>query len=76
MENVIYCIANSKTQAETIVSNLKNAGFSSNDISVLLPDTSGTRDFAHERRRFARSREPTTHFRSRRHRRGVSSCAR
>jgi len=48
MKNVIYCIANSQTQAETIVNNLKNAGFPSNDISVLLPDTSGTRDFAHE----------------------------
>jgi hypothetical protein len=25
-----------------------NAGFSANDISVLLPDKTGTRDFAHE----------------------------
>lgn len=48
MKNVIYCIAKSKTQAEIIVDNLRGAGFSSNDISVLLPDTSGTRDFAHE----------------------------
>ena len=27
---------------------LRDAGFSGNDISVLLPDKSGTRDFAHE----------------------------
>src|SRR4030095_11077898 len=28
---------------------LKLAGFSNNDISVLLPDKQGTRDFAHEK---------------------------
>src|SRR5437588_12018361 len=31
-----------------IVENLKAAGFSNNDISVLFPDKAGTRDFAHE----------------------------
>ncbi len=31
-----------------IVEALKNAGFSSNDISALLPDTRTTKDFAHE----------------------------
>jgi hypothetical protein len=34
--------------AEHIVSDLKSAGFSNNDISVLFPDKSNTRDFAHE----------------------------
>lgn len=49
MKNAVYCIANNRTQAETIVEKLKIAGFPSTDISVLLPDTSGTRDFAHEK---------------------------
>jgi hypothetical protein len=31
-----------------IVNELKDAGFSYNDISVLFPDTAGTRHFAHE----------------------------
>ena len=35
-------------QAEAIVNKLKAANFSNNDISVLFPDKSGTRDFAHE----------------------------
>lgn len=44
----VFCIAKERNQAESIVDGLKSAGFSSTDISVLLPDTSGTRDFAHE----------------------------
>jgi hypothetical protein len=32
-----------------IVDLLRTAGFSNNDISVLLPDKTGTRDFAHEK---------------------------
>lgn len=46
----VICIVNSVTQAESIVDQLKAAGFSNNDISVLLPDKTGTRDFAHEKR--------------------------
>jgi len=48
MKNAVYCIAKDITQAEIIVDLLRVAGFASNDISVLLPDKSGTRDFAHE----------------------------
>ena len=48
MKTAVYCIAKNRLQAETIVGDLRAAGFSSNDISVLLPDKSGTRDFAHE----------------------------
>jgi len=48
MEKAVFCIANSETQARTIVDQLKAAGFSNNDISVLFPDKSGTKDFAHE----------------------------
>ncbi|MFZ6656450.1 hypothetical protein [Undibacterium sp. TJN19] len=48
MKTAIYCIATNRVQAENIVDNLKLAGFSSGDISVLFPDQTGTRDFAHE----------------------------
>src|SRR6186713_2021426 len=44
----VCCIANSEEQAIEIVYSLKAGGFSRNDISVLFPDRSGTRDFAHE----------------------------
>ena len=47
-KNAVFCIVKNRDQAETIVDALKSAGFLSTDISVLLPDTSGTRDFAHE----------------------------
>ena len=48
MAQAVFCLAKTEAQAITIVDQLKAAGFSANDISVLLPDTSGTKDFAHE----------------------------
>ena len=45
----VICIATSRTQAEQIIERLQAAGFSNNDISVLFPDKTGTRDFAHEK---------------------------
>lgn len=45
----VICIATSLQQAEVIVDDLKAAGFNNNDISVLFPDKSSTRDFAHEK---------------------------
>ena len=45
----VFCIANSREQADAIVGQLKNASFSNNDISVLFPDKDSTRDFAHEK---------------------------
>ena len=48
MAKAVFCIADSVTQAGTIVERLKDAGFSRDDISVLLPDKSGTKDFAHK----------------------------
>lgn len=45
----VFCIATSTEQANRIVDQLKSTGFSSNDISVLLPDKGSTRDFAHEK---------------------------
>ncbi|HEX9047993.1 MAG TPA: DUF3341 domain-containing protein, partial [Verrucomicrobiae bacterium] len=44
----VFCIARTYEQAVNIVDRLKADHFSNNDISVLLPDKSGTRDFAHE----------------------------
>lgn len=49
MSNNVFCIASSATIANDLVSRLKAAGFSDNDISVLFPDKSSTRDFAHEK---------------------------
>jgi hypothetical protein len=48
MPRSVFCIVHNRTQAETIVDRLKAAGFSNNDISVLFPDKTGSRDFAHE----------------------------
>jgi len=44
----VFCIAQSQEQATRIVDDARTAGFSGNDISVLLPDRGGSRDFAHE----------------------------
>jgi hypothetical protein len=49
MSTSIYCIAPTQLAANDIVARLKSSGFTGNDISVLFPDKSGTRDFAHEK---------------------------
>ena len=63
MAKAVFCLARSEAQATMIVDQLKAAGFSNNDISVLFPDKTGTKDFAHEQhtnegawRRVARAR--------------------
>src|SRR5262245_23113985 len=48
MSKSVFGLIDNESQAESIVSELKSAGFSDNDISVLFPDKTGTRDFAHE----------------------------
>ena len=48
MAKAVFGIATSETAAELAVGRLKNAGFSSDDISVLFPDRSGSKDFVHE----------------------------
>jgi len=48
MAQAVFCLARTEAQAIRIVNQLKAAGFSHNDISVLFPDKAGTRDFAHE----------------------------
>lgn len=48
MKKAVFCIVRDYVGASNVVGDLKAVGFSSNDISVLLPDKGGTRDFAHE----------------------------
>lgn len=47
-KNAVLGLVSTHAQAEIAVSELQQAGFSRNDISALLPDKRGTRDFAHE----------------------------
>lgn len=46
---VVIGLVETYAQAEQIVAELQGAGFASSEISVLLPDKQGTRDFAHEK---------------------------
>jgi hypothetical protein len=45
----VFGIYKSAAQAELAVDRIMTAGFSNNDISVLLPDTQNSREFAHEK---------------------------
>lgn len=45
----VFGIYPDQLTAEDAVDNLKDAGFRNTDISVLFPDNSGTKDFAHEK---------------------------
>lgn len=49
MSKAVFCIAKTYDQAEIVVSALKAAGFPNHSISVLFPDKTGSRDFAHEK---------------------------
>jgi hypothetical protein len=48
MAKAVFCIARSEAQASNIIERLKRANFSASDVSMLFPDISGTKDFAHE----------------------------
>ncbi len=48
MDRAVICIVKNEGTALRIVDRLKTSGFSGSDISVLFPDKSGSRDFAHE----------------------------
>lgn len=48
MGKAVFCIVDSELQAENIVTDLRAAGFSVNDVSVLFPDKRGSRDLGHE----------------------------
>jgi hypothetical protein len=45
----VFGIYKSRAQAESAVDRIFAAGFSQNDISVLLPDTQSSKEFAHEK---------------------------
>src|SRR5580700_852921 len=47
-KKAVFGIAKSESQAIMIADQLKAAGFSADDVSVLFPDKKGTKDFAHE----------------------------
>src|SRR5499426_4073467 len=48
MAQAVFGLAKDETHAITVVEQLKAAGFYADDISVLFPDKTGTKDFAHE----------------------------
>jgi hypothetical protein len=48
MKKAVMCIVQTRNQAEAIVGRLQQTGFTRDDISVLFPDKTGTKDFAHE----------------------------
>src|SRR5580658_6961589 len=45
----VFGIYKTRGQAENAVDRILAAGFTNNDISVLLPDNSSTKEFAHEK---------------------------
>jgi hypothetical protein len=47
-KKAVFGIAKTQSQAIAIADQLKAAGFSNDDVSVLFPDKDGTKDFAHE----------------------------
>jgi hypothetical protein len=48
-KKAVFGMLTSRQQAESIVVQLQNVGFSTSDISVVFPDLEGTRDFAFEK---------------------------
>ncbi len=48
MNKAVMCTVEHQAQAESIVRRLQGSRFSSNDISVLFPNTQGTQEFAYQ----------------------------
>jgi hypothetical protein len=48
-KKAVFGLVQNEIQASDIVEDLRAVGFSNTDISVLFPDKTGTRDFAHEK---------------------------
>ena len=46
MHNTVYCLASSETQADAILQDLRNLGFSASDISVILPKHAETKNIS------------------------------
>jgi uncharacterized membrane protein len=49
MARAVLCMAKSADQADRILADLMDSHFSNEDISIVYPDKTGTRDLAHER---------------------------
>jgi len=49
MAKSVFCIVRDYVSASRIVTDLEGAGFTEDDISLLMPDRDGSHDFAHER---------------------------
>jgi hypothetical protein len=47
MKSAVFAIVSNAVQAESVVDELRLAGFSNSDVSVLFPDMEGTQEFAH-----------------------------
>ena len=48
-KTAVFGIYHNVNQAERVVERLRDEGFSNDDISVLLEDSQGSKDFAHEK---------------------------
>src|ERR1700691_3705203 len=48
-KTAVFGIFHNQNQAERVVERLRDEGFSNDDISVLLQDSQGSKDFAHEK---------------------------
>jgi len=46
MAHAVFCTLKTSAEAARVVDRLKAAGFTANDISVLMPDSQGSKDFA------------------------------
>ncbi len=49
MSTAVICIVPTAAEAENLVLNLKQAGFSNDKISALMPDKNATKDMGHEK---------------------------
>jgi hypothetical protein len=49
MSKAVFCLARDREHASRIVDDLKTAGFSNQDISVLMSEKRSSREFAHEK---------------------------
>ena len=58
MSKSVFGIATTQGQAERIVQQLEAQGFATSEISVLMPDTGGTRDIGHVKATKARRAQP------------------
>lgn len=49
MSKAVMCLVSTTAEAECLVNCLRESGFNTNDISMLLPDISGSRDLIYEK---------------------------